>query len=516
MASGLDTMGEVLIIDDDPTILAIVEGALQAAGHQAVPTEDPQRALELLGANAFDAVVLDVVMPQMSGFDVLRTIRKKPHLKTTPVLMLSSQGETSDRVRGLREGADDYVVKPFDLDALVARVERLMAQGTPDTSSLMGRLETFNAADLLQNLSRSRKTGLLRITEGAEETEIYFEEGEILRARQGLLQNEEALMALMEKDSGAFRFEPGTFSDRPPVKPLHLNGILMDAAWLEDEVSQRREFLPTPGAVLRPVADPPALPVDLEALALPYKEVIRLLAEQPPLTYFGLLERNLAAPRKMALTVALLIEAEVLLPETGPAETTATMPRLDPEENAAPPEALTAALTAALTTALANLRRNQPPEHAEETLHFMVFYGPHQWEKLLKLIATIPKEFISADRRRLLDQLAIRNRGTLRLKDPQAEILVHLHPLVTPKRRKDLVFSFVAGVVLWLDPSENLTVLKDLAQILAARACPVGVVSPRVEFTVAMRKSLEDIVRLKWTPEDPQDLADLLQALPLV
>jgi len=507
-------MGEVLIIDDDPTILAIVEGALQAAGHQAVPCDDPHQALDLLGANSFDAVVLDVVMPGISGFDVLRTIRAKPYLQTTPVLMLSSRGEAEDRVRGLRQGADDYVVKPFDLDVLVARVERLMARDTPDSFSLKGRLEIFSAADLLQNLCRSGKTGLLHITRGAKETEIYFEEGKILRAHQGRLQDAEALVALMEKDSGAFRFEPGAFADHPPVEPLQLNGILLDAAWLEDEVCRRKKFLPAPGAALGLKGPLPPLPPELEALALPYEEVGRALSAPHPMSPLELLDQELGAPRKVDLVVALLSEAGAIIHEENPSVTEAATIH-QPEPNGPhPSDAVEGPET--LSEAIGHLRMRQPSEHLEERLHLMVFYGPQLWDKLLALISTVPKELISADRERLLDQLKIRNRGTLRLKDPQAEILVHLHPLVTPKKRKDLVFSFVAGVVIWLDQTEKIEVLQDLAQILATRACPVGVVARRAEFTKAVKESLKDVARLKLTPEEPHDLADLLKALPLV
>jgi hypothetical protein len=422
--------------------------------------------------------------------------------------MLSSRGEAEDRVRGLRQGADDYVVKPFDLDVLVARVERLMARSTPDSSSLKGRLETFSAADLLQNLSRSGKTGLLHITEGTKQTEIYFEDGEILRAHQDRLQDAEALIALLEKDSGAFRFESSSFMDHPRGEPLQLNGILMDAAWLEDEVSRRSEFLPNPEAFLEFAGPLPSLPPELEALDLPYKEVARMLKAPEALRYSELIECQISAPSKVALVIALLVESQVV-----------SSPQLPPVENPPTPIDLpefsqTAERPESLLGTLDNLRMNQPPAHREERLHLMIFYGPKVWDKLLRLVNTIPQELISADRGRLLDQLKMRHRGTLRLKDTHAETLVHLHPLLTPKKRKDLVFSFVAGVVLWLDHAENIDALRDLTQILATRACPVGIVAHRAEFSKAVKESLKDVARLKLTLGEPQDLADLLKTLP--
>lgn len=121
-------MVKVLAIDDDPDILAILEGALELAGHSVVISTDPTRVVDLAVENGVDVVVLDVNMPEASGFDALGELRSHPQTGGLPVLFLSALADSRDRVRGLREGADDYLGKPFEPEEMVLRVERLGAK----------------------------------------------------------------------------------------------------------------------------------------------------------------------------------------------------------------------------------------------------------------------------------------------------------------------------------------------------------------------------------------------------
>ena len=106
----------------------MVEAALEKAGHSAITCEDPTHVAELAIRHGVDAVVLDVMMPGVSGYEVLHALRSAPRLGGIPILFLSSRGESQDRIRGLKEGADDYLIKPFDPEELVLRVGRLVTQ----------------------------------------------------------------------------------------------------------------------------------------------------------------------------------------------------------------------------------------------------------------------------------------------------------------------------------------------------------------------------------------------------
>ena len=114
----------ILIAEDDRAARQALERALQFEGYAVLAACDGGEALELLGANEPDAIVLDVMMPGIDGHAVCRRIRDKGI--RTPVLMLTARHEIADRVAGLDAGADDYLVKPYALDELLARLRALL------------------------------------------------------------------------------------------------------------------------------------------------------------------------------------------------------------------------------------------------------------------------------------------------------------------------------------------------------------------------------------------------------
>ena len=113
----------ILIVDDDVELVTLLVDYLQLEGFAPVAAHNGTEALELLSRQEFEIVVLDVMMPGMSGVEVLKRIREKSQL---PVLMLTAKGEVNDRIHGLEMGADDYVVKPFDAKEVVARVKAVL------------------------------------------------------------------------------------------------------------------------------------------------------------------------------------------------------------------------------------------------------------------------------------------------------------------------------------------------------------------------------------------------------
>ncbi|MDA1061987.1 MAG: response regulator transcription factor [Chloroflexi bacterium] len=113
----------VLIADDDRRLSRLLERGLEAEGHRVDLAADGAEALALARQGGFDVIVLDVMMPLADGFAVVRELRDRAD--DTPVLMLTARGEVEDRVRGLDLGADDYLVKPFDFDELLARLRAL-------------------------------------------------------------------------------------------------------------------------------------------------------------------------------------------------------------------------------------------------------------------------------------------------------------------------------------------------------------------------------------------------------
>jgi len=120
-------IARVLLADDEPDILAPVCYALERAGFGTEVAHDGERALELARAERFDVVVLDVMMPRLSGLDVCRELRSESDV---PIVMLTARDAEVDRVLGLELGADDYVTKPFSPRELTARVTALLRRST--------------------------------------------------------------------------------------------------------------------------------------------------------------------------------------------------------------------------------------------------------------------------------------------------------------------------------------------------------------------------------------------------
>jgi two-component system response regulator MprA len=117
----------ILVVDDEPQLRRALERTLKLEGYDVDTAEDGREALEELGRSAFDAVVLDVLMPELDGLETCRALRGRGD--RTPVLMLTARDAVSDRVDGLDAGADDYLVKPFALEELLARLRALLRRG---------------------------------------------------------------------------------------------------------------------------------------------------------------------------------------------------------------------------------------------------------------------------------------------------------------------------------------------------------------------------------------------------
>ncbi len=113
----------LLIVEDEPRLLGTLAKALREEGYAVDTAADGEDGIFKALACDYDAVVLDVMLPELDGWEILRRLRAE---KATPVLMLTARDATPDRVRGLDEGADDYLVKPFELDELFARIRAII------------------------------------------------------------------------------------------------------------------------------------------------------------------------------------------------------------------------------------------------------------------------------------------------------------------------------------------------------------------------------------------------------
>jgi two-component system OmpR family response regulator len=122
----------ILIVEDEPDLLRSLAQALREEGYAVDTASDGEDGFYKAENYDYDAIVLDVMLPKMDGWEILKQLRK---IKKTPVLMLTARDQSRDRVRGLDTGADDYVIKPFDLEEIFARLRALIRRSANKTSN---------------------------------------------------------------------------------------------------------------------------------------------------------------------------------------------------------------------------------------------------------------------------------------------------------------------------------------------------------------------------------------------
>ena len=142
----------VLVVDDDPRMLSMMRRVLEVDGYQVRVAGEGDAALDLLRHESIDLMILDVMLPGSNGFEVCRTVRRE---STVPILLLTARDEAVDKVTGLDCGADDYVVKPFDSDELMARVRALLRRLQPRHIEVL----RFDDVELVPSQREARRDG---------------------------------------------------------------------------------------------------------------------------------------------------------------------------------------------------------------------------------------------------------------------------------------------------------------------------------------------------------------------
>jgi DNA-binding response OmpR family regulator len=162
-------MKKILVVDDEKRIVEIIKAYLEKDGYQVITAFDGKTAIDTASQQQPDLVVLDLMLPEVSGWDVCRTLRKDSEV---PIIMLTARDEVTDKIIGLEMGADDYITKPFEPKELVSRVRAVLrrAEDKPSHKSII------NIADLLINTEKRQ------VHRGEVNIELTPIEFELLRA----------------------------------------------------------------------------------------------------------------------------------------------------------------------------------------------------------------------------------------------------------------------------------------------------------------------------------------------
>lgn len=178
----------ILVIEDDKHISKLVKYNLEKSGYDVTLVEDGEEALDILGKQSVDLIILDIMLPKMDGFEVCRSIKQNPKLKNTPIIMLTAKGEEVDRIVGLELGADDYMVKPFSPRELVLRIKAILKRGKLEESPK----DIIQRGNLIINLPKHR---VMVNNKEVELTPIEFKLLVTLIERNGRIQSRDQLLS---------------------------------------------------------------------------------------------------------------------------------------------------------------------------------------------------------------------------------------------------------------------------------------------------------------------------------
>ncbi len=493
-------MSTILIVDDDAMTLRMLEYTLGGGGHEVVVTADPEAAAGLAASHEVDAVILDILMPGRSGFEVLAELQDNPLTERVPVLMLSSLSKSSDRVKGLREGAHEYISKPFDPEELLLRLNRLLTVAPTGTAAFQGRLSTVSFAEVTQSLLNGGKWGKLEVQSGGVRGSVRVVDGIPVGATFGRLEGVEAVLAMLGLDTGAFRFteDANAGVPSPDDVALPLQQVIFSAAWIEDEM--QRWPVVEDDVVLWPLKDdqtPPPLPDELDVVLL--AELLDEVARLPGVTVRDLITREVTAPRRTELGARILVHIGAVR----------VVPAADPRDGKKSP------------------RRGNLPQAAEAVLeaaaergftadlaYVLLLVEPKVYGRILKIRQEIPADVLAGKGASITGAWRAGRAANLPLRAVSGQLVIHLAPL-EPGPVLDQVRRRVADyacVIAWIADAEAIDLFSPFVELIEqGRTGQWGlVIATRPEVVERTDPILEGCFRWRVYERDPDDLEDVL------
>jgi two-component system phosphate regulon response regulator PhoB len=143
----------ILVVEDEAALVELLRYNLEEEGFRVSAAADGEAALAAVAEDKPDLIVLDLMLPLISGLEICRQLRRRPETRGLPIIMLTARGEESDRIRGLDSGADDYVTKPFSPSELVARVRAVLRRARPALAQ-----DSLGYGELVMDLAKRRVT----------------------------------------------------------------------------------------------------------------------------------------------------------------------------------------------------------------------------------------------------------------------------------------------------------------------------------------------------------------------
>lgn len=243
----------ILVADGDPKNLQILRENLEAAGFEVIIASDGLQAWQKISTGVPDLILSEVNLPKLDGFQLLEKLKADPVTSSIPLMFLTNRRELQDRVRSLRGGVKDYMIKPLHIKEVLARIrmilrrmERIKEDDAETAKKLVGRLEEFSPVDLIESFGVERKTGVLTLhNENNRSGEIYFRDGAVVNASLGNLKAEKAVYQMLPWKHGHFTmvFKDIVVPDEISVSNL---GLLLQGFKRMEERERLFRLLPSP------------------------------------------------------------------------------------------------------------------------------------------------------------------------------------------------------------------------------------------------------------------------------
>ncbi len=243
----------ILVADGDPKNLQILRESLEASGFEVIVASDGLQAWQKISSDVPDLILSEVNLPKLDGFQLLEKLKADPVTSSIPLMFLTNRRELQDRVRSLRGGVKDYMIKPLHVKEVIARVrmilrrmERIREEEIESNRKLAGRLEEFSVIDLIENFGMERKTGILTLYNANNRSgEIYFRDGAVINASLGNLRAEKAVYQMLPWKRGHFTmtFKEISVPDEIAVSNL---GLLLQGFKRMEERERMFKMLPSP------------------------------------------------------------------------------------------------------------------------------------------------------------------------------------------------------------------------------------------------------------------------------
>jgi CheY-like chemotaxis protein len=420
-------------------------------------------------------------------------------------LAISASDRSADRVATLRAGVDDYLAKPFDVEELLLRADRLLGSRGAIPSVMEGDLASQPPWELVQFIQQAGKSGELAVHGSWGAGQLTVRDGRVVSARWKKLRGPDALLALLELGEGRYRLTTGEVTEEPEpgADAFSIPEVLMKFAWIQDELAKHRDFLPATGEPLRAlVSEPPAVAEELRSL--PIGKIFDRIRSHPGVRLYDLIEQAKGtAPPRVRLAVAWLVEQGAVRPEGRASQV------LDTAEISS---------TLVLDLAVGKLLSAAAAAGFEiASLPYLLLAEPGVRSDLMALLtsehARVP------ELRQLAEQMELRQGGSAEFRTEPGSLSLHVQILGPGvKAQVEGVVTVCAGVLVWLDGAADGADPELLAAVIRRLEGVDGPVSGvLVAGDPAVRKRAEALVagsRRWWvTPNPPRSLIGVLRLL---